>query len=201
MNAQHTLAALAIALTTLTTQAAPVTIDFDELASGVAVDATYAGLGVTFSNATTVNLSGMAGASNPMAIRSISSGFQPQPSNPISATFAFGVSTVSLRGLDIGRNGFVLTAYDALVGGSVLDTEQVFGPDVGFGSFFDLTVLGTDIRRVEFSQVRNIFDVISDGAAFDNFSFDRGNTVPEPGSMALAALALLAVGGSRRRKV
>lgn len=198
MNSKQTLAALAIALTTLTTQAAPVTIDFDELASGVAIGATYAGLGVTFSNARTFNFSGLAGASNPMAIGSISSGVQPQPSDPISATFAFGVSTVSLRGLDIGQNGFVLTAYDALVGGSVLDTEQVFGPEVGVGSFFDLTVLGSGIRRVEFSQVRNI---TGDGAVFDNFSFDRGNTVPEPGSMALAALALLALGGSRRRKV
>lgn len=194
---RHLATALALSAACAAAQASPVTINFDSLGSDVVVGSTYAGLGVTFSNAVTAALS-LPGGSGSISIGAVSGGYQPQPSNPIVATFTTGVSSVSLTGLDVGLNGFVMTAYDAAVGGSVVDTDQVFGSSVGIGEFFTLNLTGSNIFRVEFSQVRN---VVGDGVLFDNFVFDKAGTVPEPSSLLLAALGMAGlVSVSRKRR-
>lgn len=198
MNFKHKLLAVAAFATALSAQAAPVTIGFDDLAGGVVVGATYAGLGVVFTGALTAAFGSLPGGSAPMAIRHTSAGTTPGPATPIMATFSSAMSSVSLTGMDIGAAGFVMTAYDSAVGGSVLDTDSFFGVGVGIGTFHTLTLTGAGILRVEFSQAS---PCCGDGMAFDNLTFDTaGGTVPVPATPALVGLGLLAAGLVSRRK-
>lgn len=175
--------------------AVPVTIDFDDLGSGVTVGSHYASSGVTFVDAVTNSYGTLPGGSAPTGISHATSGYRPQPSNPIEAIFSAVVSTVSLSGLDVGQNGFVMNAYDAISGGSLVDTATIFGSSsAGVGEFFTLTLTG-GIRRIEFSQVQNVY---GDGVVFDNLVFDTAVSVPEPATWLMLMLGLLGVRVVRR---
>ena len=187
--------------------AAPIVIDFDDLGPGVSVDGHYSGLGVTFVDATTNSFGSLPGGSAPTAINHSTSGFVPQPSDPIEAIFSSLASSVSLTGLDVGNDGFILSAFDAVSGGNLLATEQIIGIGDGVGASSTLTVAATGIKRVEFSQVRDLPDGISDGIAFDNLSFVVDSStpitppsIPEPLTLGLFALGLAGIGCSRKRK-
>jgi hypothetical protein len=195
MNFKQAILTAAILVAATATKAAPTVIDFDELTSGTNVDSTYSGLGVSFSNARTYNFGSLAGSSSPITIAS-ASGTVFGPSNAISALFTTGMSAVSITGVDVGAAGIVMTAYDALVGGSVVDSDSFFGTGLGIGTFHTLTVSGSGILRVEFSQSA---PCCGDGVAFDNFSFEAGNSVPTPATPALLSLGLLALGFTSRR--
>ncbi|MEL7166339.1 MAG: hypothetical protein AAGL96_12790 [Pseudomonadota bacterium] len=180
--------------------AAPVTIDFDGLGGNVVVGNAFSSLGVTFQNARTVDIT-VPGSTPPNTIWHETTTANTLQSDPISAIFDFAVASVSLTGVDIGFDGFILKAFDAVTGGSLVDTQQVIGTtSSGVGEFFDLTVTGASIFRVEFSQVSN-GQGGGDGSAYDNFRFEAADPapVPLPASLPLL-LGALAVGGAAMRR-
>jgi len=181
-------------------QAAPVTINFDGGTVGNSVGATYAGLGVTFSNATfSSTLGGAPPATPPNTIVATVGGFNPLASNPIVATFSSAQSMAGITGIDVGADGIRIDAYDAAVGGTLVATQQVFGVGAGVGTFFTIGVAAPSILRVEFYQAANILGG-GDGVVWDNFTFDNAAAVPEPTSMALFGLTALGFGASFRRR-
>ena len=129
---------------------------------------------MTFKNAATDTYFWLPGVSPPNAITDAGFDNAPQPTNPIEAVFSMPVSTVTLTGLDVGSNGFLLRAYDSV--DTLIASQQAIG--VGFSSgpvtSFDLTVNAPDIRRVAFSQVQNALP--GDVIVFDNFSFEPVGT-------------------------
>lgn len=181
-----------------------VTLDFEDGAGGGLVDAQYAAQGVTFQDARFVDIT-LPGMSGSTGIHHASNGFQWGPATPIIATFGQPATSVSVDGIDVGTRGFVLTAYDAVSGGNVVATQQVFGSGLGVGEFFTLTVTGSAIRRVQISQVTAVG---GDGMLLDNFRVTFGGPatvapVPTLEFGALAGLAGLMVLGTalhRRRQ-
>ena len=101
-------------------QAVATTIDFDDLGDNVVVGAHYAGLGVTFVDAETGPFGGLPGGTPPRAIVHDTLFSTFGPANPIVALFSSPVTSVSLTGIDVGAAGFLMTAYDAAVGGAVV---------------------------------------------------------------------------------
>jgi hypothetical protein len=186
---------LAAAATLLTPGVAPVrarttTLNFDDGTNNALVGGYYSAFGVTFVDATWTNVLGCCGPKHSSA------NFQPQPSTAIWAHFSSSMSSVTLFGRDVGHHGFRLSAYDAF--GALLDTDVVFGSGLGVGQIFALTVTGSDIRKIAFSQDRYID---GDGIVFDDLQFTRATgVVPEPASVALVATGLVAVGALVRRR-
>jgi len=171
-------------------------IDFEILADEENLVNQYAAQGVTFVDASAESSLPLTGQSGLTFIIHTSSDFQPTESDPIEAIFTSSdVTSVSITGLDVGANGFILKAFDSVSGGTELDSSQFVGPDIGFGAFTTLTVNSSGIRRVEFSQF--LTGSSRDGLAFDDLTF---TTVPEPSSTLLlsAGLGLLTFHRKRR---
>lgn len=188
-----TLCAVALSFLPMGASAATV-INFDDLGPNVVVGSTYAG--VTFVDATTDQFF-LAGYSAPTMIRSSSGGFQPQQASPIQAVFAAAASFVSLTGLDIGANGYVLKAFDAMSGGNLVQMASFTGVDIGVGTFQTLSVSGPSIWRVEFSQIAETG--VGDGMAFDDFTYELA-AVPVPASLPLMLAGLGGLGLLARRR-
>ncbi|MFU2489417.1 PEP-CTERM sorting domain-containing protein [Thauera sp. WH-1] len=177
----------------LTSQAT--VINFDDGTDGSLVGNFYQSLGVTFSNAEWTGNFSLPGTSGGLGVR-VPGTYQWFSSNPLVAAFSSGVTDVSVVGIDVGSNGLRIDAYDSLVGGSLLDFEQIFGSGVGVGEFFTVATTGSLIKRVEIYQVQN---VAGDGILLDNFQFNTAQ-VPEPASIALLGLGLAGMGFARRKQ-
>ncbi len=194
------------ALTTVT-QAATITIDFDDLDTAtdpVLLTDQYASLGVTFTNAeavdpATIPYPYLTGQSLPNVIADPETSGYIYPNDPIIAYFAMDVISVSIMALDFGDKGVILNAFDAA--DTLLDTDSAFGTGLGVGNTQTLSVSGNGIRRVEFSQY---FTPVSggDGTAFDNLSFTYEASVPESSIWFLLGSGLMGWGffGIHRRK-
>ena len=181
-----------------------VTLNFDDGTAGSLVGGHYSAQGITFQDATWVNMgSGLPGMSGTMGINHATGGYQWGPSTPGIATFAQPASSVSVDGIDVGVQGLVITAFDAPTGGTQVATQQGFGTSVGVGQFYTVTVTGTNIRRVEISQVTT---GSGDGMLLDNFrvTFAAPAVVTPVPTLELGGLAglvaLIMLGTALQRK-
>lgn len=185
-------AGLLLAVVATQTHAVPMRIDFDDAPPFSIIDDRYADKGVTFVDVMTYPFITSNGIWNRYT------GNNPTPDSPVVALFSGPVSSVSLTGLDVGLDGFLLTAYDSLAGGWVVDSKKVFGAGVGQDQAFTLTVAGSNIRRIEFSQARGSME---EGIVFDDLSFEpKASEIPEPDSVALFGLAAGLLAAARRRR-
>ncbi len=117
------------------------------------------------------------------------------PGNAIVGTFSSLVSSVSIRGIDVGEAGVRIDAFDA--GDNLLGFDTFFGPGIGVGTFADISVTANGITRFALYQPNQC---CGDGVLFDNLSFDSAVTaaVPEPGTWAMMLLGFGFVGGAMR---
>lgn len=174
-------------------------IDFNDGTTGVDIDGFYAGLGVTFSNAEWNDVIAGYTPTDPTGLRILADGANTRPKvdSPIILTFSGLVSDVSIFADSVNLNGARMDAYDAAVGGSLVDFMQVFGTSGNTSSSanFLLSVSAPTIYRVELYQPSS---VESEGVLFDNLTFV--NAIPEPASAALLGFAALALLARRRRE-
>lgn len=194
-----------LALSPLVAQAAPVTVDFDNLpgggtiASGTRIDTQYASVGVTFS--LTENGAGAGGAlasSDFIGGAGTGNGLFNTVGDifPISSDnradilhidFSSGVTNVSFM-----TEGFSdVTSFDFFdVSGGLLATIT----NTGGGSML-VSYSGGIVGSIDARQGRDDF-----AFRIDDLSFTIA-AVPEPGSLALLGLGLVGMGFARKRKL
>ncbi|HWT02015.1 MAG TPA: PEP-CTERM sorting domain-containing protein [Pyrinomonadaceae bacterium] len=180
-----------------------VVLDFEGGTAGSAIGSFYSPLGVTFSNAQFINVSGFPQPSA-LGFSGISG---PGPSNPIVISFASLKTLVTLNAIDISGQGFLMSGYsenDVLLG-----TAGYLSPGPNFPISFSVTGVGTGIKYVKVFQPLNTSGS-SGGVAFDNLFFSDtysgppppSPNVPEPATLVLLGLGLsgTATVCSRRRR-
>jgi len=187
--------------------AAVIVLDFEGIPNLTAVGNFYSGLGVTFSPATLALVDADAGGSG---------NFANEPS-PDTIMFFLDANNAILdfaAGFDTGFSFFyssstaaTVTVYDGIGGtGNVLGTlsltAQGFDNCTGdpTGGFCNWTAVGVAFagiaRSIDFGGTAN-------QTGFDDITFGSdkpGGEVPEPGTLALMALGLVALGVRARRR-
>ena len=177
---------------------ASTTIDFNDGTNGEPIQSFYSVLGVTFSNAEWNNLITGYTPTDPSGLRMVAVGpnFSPKAANPIVIGFTQAAAEVSIVADNVNANGVRIDAYDAIVGGSLVDSQQAVGISglTNSNANFNLSVSAGSIFRVELYQP---FSVESEGVLFDNLSFTFA--IPEPGTASMLGGALALVIFLRRR--
>lgn len=164
-------------------------LNFDDGVAGELIGNQYAAQGISFGNAERVTNFGLAGSSGPYGIRAANAQtYQWFADNPVQAYFSSAVNTVSLIGVDVGENGLRLEAYDAEVGGHLLDFAEAFGTGFGNNQFFTLAVNAAAIKRVTFFQITNLS---IEGIVVEDLQFSNLVPVPVPASAVLMSIGLV----------
>lgn len=178
-------------------QAVPIVIDFEAYADRTNLNGVNLG-GVTltapaqsvevFDN----NRLGASYHSKTKAVANFSS--CPTQSNPLIGVFDAPVSSVSLWAGDAGgdSDSWRLEIYDATVGGNLIATGTS-GQWTG-APYRNITLTGSSILRFE----ADFTGPSTAGIAYDDLSFDA-DVIPEPASMALLGLGLVALVRRRRK--
>lgn len=195
MSLRHafTLAAM-LALPALAS-AAPVVINFDDLASGTVLTNQYAALGVTFSatedgNAVGSVVTAFTNNTNPNVWSNCFNGFCADRADVVRMDFTSGASAVQFWVDTAGSLSPVFNAYDGL--GNLL--ESIVAPATGQGNFTLLQFAATGISYIEGLQPEDSWAYL-----IDTLQFEPG-TVPEPATLPLIGLAFAGVAAARRRK-
>jgi hypothetical protein len=195
MRLKHILAFLATTAS-FSAQAALITINFDDLGTNAVVSNQYAA--ATFGSSTGVVLtSAQAGLYDTSVPNIICTGASSTSGidcvRDISVTFtdlAFGLSFLAVGDDDVGVVGAV-QVYDD--GGMLMGTVDIVadGNPLGTPILLDLSA---------FDGIGSILISTTDGAGlgYDDFTWQTQD-VPEPGALALVALALLGAAVARRR--
>ncbi len=161
-------------------------ISFEDGAANEHIGEFYASLGVTFYDAVWSEADQYAPSA--MAVGHASEGSEPKADTPIIVTFNEPQSSVSILALGVGENGARLEAFDAVIGGNLLDLDETVGSTYGSENHVPLTVNGSGIRRLHFYQP---FSSLHDGTLLDDLNFVP---IPEPSTIILlltGALGLL----------
>ena len=196
------LAIVAFLTATASVRGQTTVLDFDDGSNGAYIGDFYGASGVIFSNAYWFpNVScntgqPLDGASpGPFAIDRLpasSNGNCPQvvePTSPIIAMFSSPVTNVRITALDIGDAGARVDAYDAVVGGNLVASNEVYGGGIGVSDFFILTNNAALIRRVEFYQPTPNG---SDGILFDTLTCSPSPLI-SPVSLGISASGMIAI--------
>jgi len=169
-------------------------LNYDGGTDGVYIGDFYRSSGVIFSNAYWFpNVSRNTGqpfdgaTPGPFAIDrfpdSYNNGYPQEvdPTSPIIAMFTSPVTNVTIIALDVGNAGAEMDAYDAVVGGNLVASTEVYGGGIGVSDFFTLTNSAASIQRVEFYQPSPNG---SDGIVFDTLTFAPSIQLPSNPTLA-----------------
>lgn len=174
------------------------TIDFESTPSGTYSSLTFGPVTITFlAGSGTFEVQTQSPDAPPSGQMLISFFTNPGPGS-FQATFAGGASSVSIGVGDYSpsdSDDVHLRAYDAA--NNLLDTDFFVIPGTGPGT--TLTVSSaTPIARVEWKETGDF-----EGAVYwDLLTYDLVGTVPEPETLPLVAMGLVAAGlAARRRRV
>ena len=178
-------------------------LDFNDGTNLSDIGSFYSALGVSFTTGewNSTNAAGVVydPLSTGLRLSGDSSGgnqFRPKQTNPISFTFAFEVSNVSLIANNVNENGARIDLYDSVTGGNLVGTNAVFGAQGNLESNFVLGASGIGVRRVEIYQPGSFSQ---EGVVFDNLTFDA-SPIPEPSSAMLLGIGCLGVFHRSSRK-
>jgi len=176
-------------------QAQATLIDFEDGTDVTPIGSFYAGLGVEFSNAEWINivLDGMSGV---MGVRAPGT-YQFFQDNAVEIVFPAGVNNVSILGADVGENGLRMDAYDAAVGGALIDFDEAYGTGAGVGQYYTVETASSLIYRVELYQIAN--NLPGEGIALDDLQFSQDDPgiyqiatpIPTLSTRSLILMALL----------
>ena len=187
-------------------QAAPTVIDFDEpgISLGNTITNQYANIGLVFSGGNhVVRNENDAPPGDPWAVN--------PPAAPVGSSPSFLLNDqgsmleiLVQSGFGIGGLTFSYVANSKPFSIVVLDannaSRQIVSSNNGSGGnwVYDITVAVGDNSRIRFNAASNT----NSNFAIDNLRFGSASNhgAPEPGAMALVALALAGVAISRRKK-
>ncbi len=167
-------------------QAASVTLDFDSVASGSGL--LGGPLATSLGMISAVNASGIfSGGPTGNGLH------HSETSNPGFARINFGFDAISIRFDFNGYGGGVFTGQALDAADNVVDTFFVGATSCAFTCFdgTGITLSGLGIRAFRFAD--------APGGSAQSYVDNITITVPEPTSVALVGLALLALGLSRRK--